>query len=154
MTGMLILALLLGVVAGSRTFTAPAAVAWAAATGRVALADTPLAFLDSPVAAWVLTGLAALELVGDKLPKTPSRKAPGPFVARLISGAFCGAAIGWSADQGVAGAIAGGAGATLGTLGGYAARMRLARRFGRDLPAAVLEDVVAVGGAALLLLAL
>lgn len=151
---MLILAFLLGAVAGLRTFTAPAAVAWAAVTGRLALTGTPLAFLGSPVAAWILTGLAALELVGDKLPKTPSRKAPGPFIARIASGAVCGAAVGWPAGQAVAGAIAGGLGAVLGTLGGYAARMRLAGTFGRDLPAALVEDVIAVGGAALVVMAL
>lgn len=151
---MLILAFLLGAVAGLRTFTAPAAVAWAAVSGRLGLADTPLAFLTSSVAAWILTGLAALELVADKLPKTPSRKAPGPFVARLVSGALCGAAVGWPGDQALAGAVAGALGAGLGTLGGYAARMRLARRFGRDLPAAVLEDVVAVGAAVPIVLAL
>jgi len=151
---MLILAFLLGTVAGLRTFTAPAAVAWAAVTGRLSLSGTPLAVLGLPVTAWILTGLTALELVGDKLPKTPSRKAPGPFVARVVSGALCGAAVGWPGGQEAAGALAGALGAVLGTLGGYAARMRLARRFGRDLPAALLEDVVAVGGAALLLLAL
>jgi uncharacterized membrane protein len=37
-------------------------------------------------------------------------------------------------------------GAFLGTMGGYEARKRLAAAFGRDLPAALLEDVVAVGG--------
>lgn len=151
---MLILAFLLGVIAGLRTFTAPAAVAWAAVAGRIALADTPLAFLGSPVAAWTLTGLAALELVGDKLPKTPSRKTPGPFVARVVSGALCGGAVGWPAGQAMAGAIAGALGATLGTLGGYAARMRLAVTVGRDLPAALVEDLVAVGGAALVVFAL
>ncbi|WP_334164238.1 DUF4126 family protein [Phenylobacterium sp.] len=146
---MLILAFFLGVIAGLRTFTAPAAVAWAAVSGRLILADTPMAVLGSPVAAWILTGLAALELVGDKLPKTPSRKAPGPFVARVVSGALVGAAVGWAAGQVLAGAVAGALGAGLGTLGGYAARMGLARRLGRDLPAALLEDVVAVVGAAL-----
>lgn len=151
---MLILALLVGVVAGLRTFTVPAAVAWAAVAGRLALSGTLLAFLGSPVAAWILAGLAALELVGDKLPKTPSRKAPGPFVARVVSGAFCGAAVGWPTGQAVPAAIAGALGAVLGTLGGYAARMWLAGRLGRDLPAALLEDVVALGAAALIVLAL
>jgi uncharacterized membrane protein len=41
---------------------------------------------------------------------------------------------------------AGVVGAFLGTIGGYEARKRLAAAFGRDLPAALLEDVVAVGG--------
>src|ERR1700693_5163522 len=41
-----------------------------------------------------------------------------------------------------------------GTLGGASARGALARAMGRDLPAALIEDVVAVGGAALIIMAL
>jgi len=41
-------------------------------------------------------------------------------------------------------------GAVLGTLGGAAARERLAARRGKDWPAALAEDVVAVGGAFLI----
>jgi uncharacterized membrane protein len=41
---------------------------------------------------------------------------------------------------------AGVVGAVLGTLGGHRARGGLAGSFGRDLPAALLEDAVAVGG--------
>ncbi len=42
-----VLALLLGVVAGLRTMTAPAAVSWAAYLGRLDLSDTWLAFMGS-----------------------------------------------------------------------------------------------------------
>jgi uncharacterized membrane protein len=35
-------------------------------------------------------------------------------------------------------------GAIIGTLAGYAFRARLAKSFGRDLPAALIEDVAAV----------
>ena len=45
-------------------------------------------------------------------------------------------------------------GAVVGTLGGAAARTALATRLGSDRPAAIIEDVVAVGGAALIVLAL
>jgi uncharacterized membrane protein len=38
-------------------------------------------------------------------------------------------------------------GAVIGTFGGAAARAQLARAFGKDLPAALIEDVVAVVGA-------
>ena len=38
-------------------------------------------------------------------------------------------------------------GAVVGTLGGAAARGKLAEAFGRDLPAALLEDAIAIGGA-------
>ena len=41
-------------------------------------------------------------------------------------------------------------GAVIGTLGGAEARARLARAFGRDMPAALIEDVVAIVGAFLI----
>ena len=46
--------------------------------------------------------------------------------------------------------IAGIIGAVVGTYGGAAVRGRLAAAFGKDLPAALIEDVVAVGGALLI----
>ena len=53
-----ILAFAIGVVAGLRSMTAPAAVAWAARLGQLQLERTPLSFLASPVAAYVLSALA------------------------------------------------------------------------------------------------
>jgi len=41
-------------------------------------------------------------------------------------------------------------GAVIGTLGGAWARGKLAGAFGRDLPAALIEDLIAVGGAVLI----
>ena len=69
-----------------------------------------------------------------------------PFVTRIVMGGVCGAAVGLAAGQGWMGAVAGAVGAVLGTFGGAAARARLAAAFGRDLPAALLEDIVAIGG--------
>jgi uncharacterized membrane protein len=43
--------------------------------------------------------------------------------------------------------VAGALGAVAGTLGGYQVRSRLAKAVGKDLPIALLEDAVAVGGA-------
>ena len=48
---------------------------------------------------------------------------------------------------------AGVVGAVIGTYGGAAVRARLATSFGRDLPAALIEDVAAVGGALLIVMA-
>lgn len=143
----LVLALLIGVVAGLRAMTAPAAVAWAAHLGWLPLAGTPLAFLGHPAAPWVLGALALVELVTDQLPKTPSRKVPVQFGTRILMGALCGAALAAPSGQVVLGAVAGAIGAVLGTLGGAAARAKLAQALGRDLPAALIEDVVAIGGA-------
>lgn len=147
-------ALLIGVVAGLRAMTAPAAVAWGAHLGLIPLGGTPLAWLGGTIATWTFTALAVLELVGDQLPKTPSRKVPVAFGTRILSGAFCGAAVCIASDAWIAGAVLGAIGAVVGTLGGADVRGRLAKAFGRDLPAGLLEDVVAVGGAALVVSAL
>ena len=70
---------------------APAAVSWAAWLGILPLNDTPLAFLASPIAVGVLTVLAIGELISDQLPKTPSRKVPPQFIARIVTGGLAGA---------------------------------------------------------------
>ncbi|HJX87294.1 MAG TPA: DUF4126 family protein, partial [Gemmatimonadales bacterium] len=89
----LLLALALGVLAGLRSMTPPAVVAWAARLGHLELDPTPLAFLGSAVAAWLFAAAALGELVGDKLPFTPNRTRRGPFVARLLTGALSGGAL-------------------------------------------------------------
>ena len=138
-------ALLMGVVAGMRAMTAPAAVSWAAALGWIPVATTPLAFLAHRITPWVFTLLALGEFVTDQLPTTPSRTVPLQFGTRLVSGGLAGAAIGVSGGGLVGGAIAGVVGAVLGTLGGRWLRGQLAASFGSDRPAAFLEDALAVG---------
>jgi uncharacterized membrane protein len=149
-----VLPLLIGVVAGLRSMTAPAAVSWASRAGWIDVAATPLAFFGYAVTAWVFTGLALGELVIDQLPTTPSRTESLPFGVRIIVGALCGGAIGASGGAVFSGLVAGIAGATIGTLGGHALRARLAAVFGRDRPAAFIEDVAAIGGAWLIMVAL
>jgi uncharacterized membrane protein len=144
-----LLALLIGVIAGLRAMTAPAAVSWAAHLGVIHLEGTWLAFLGNAYTPWVLTVAALGELVGDQLPKTPSRKAPVPFATRILSGALSGAAVGVAAGSWPAGLALGAVGAVLGTLGGAMLRDRLAAGFHEDRPAALIEDTVAIGGAAL-----
>ena len=144
---MLLLAFLIGCVAGLRTMTAPAAVSWAAHLGGLPLDGTGLAFLGAAVTPWLLTAAAIAELVADQLPRTPSRKVPLQFGSRIVSGALCGAAFGIAGGSVGAGLVAGIFGAVAGTLVGSELRARLARAFGRDLPAALLEDAVAIGGA-------
>ncbi len=145
-----LLALLIGVIAGLRTMMAPAAVSWAAYLGLIPLEGTWQSFLGHRFTPWIMTVLAIGELIGDKLPTTPSRKVPGAFAARIVSGALCGAAIGTAGGALWGGAVAGAIGAVIGTLGGAAARARLAAAFGKDRPAALLEDAVAILGAALI----
>jgi uncharacterized membrane protein len=140
-----LLAFLMGVLAGLRSLTPLAAVSWAARLGWLHLENTWLAFLGYAAVPYILTVLAIGELINDKLPKTPNRKAPMPFAARIVTGALSGAALG-AAKQGLLGGLLAGAlGAIVGTLGGSEFRARLSRAFGKDLPAAILEDVLAVG---------
>lgn len=150
----LLLALPLGVIAGLRTMTAPAAASWAANLGLIDLSGTWIAVLGYTWTPWIITVLAIGELVTDKLPTTPSRKVPVQFAARVVAGGLSGAALGAAGGQLIAGAAVGALAAVAGTLGGAAVRGRLAAAFGRDLPAALLEDVVAVLGAVAVLMVL
>ena len=113
---LLLLAALIGLIAGLRAFTAPAAVCLAARYCHLGLADTPLAFLGFVAMSYILTVFAIGELINDKLPKTPSRKTLVSFVLRIAMGDLCGAALGAPGDALVQGGLAG-------ALGGVAARL-------------------------------
>lgn len=147
----LLLALGIGFVSGLRAFTAPAAIAWAAALDWIDLSGTWASWVGHWATVAVLTTLAVVEYITDQLPKTPSRKSTPQFAARLIAGGFAGAVLGaaWGYTMGSLGA--GVMGAVLGTLGGYEARRRLvAANGGRDLPVALAEDFIAIGGGILI----
>ena len=151
---MLLLALLIGIIAGLRAMTAPAAISWAAHLGWLHLGGSWLAFLGYAFTPWIFTVLAIVELITDQLPSTPSRKVPVQFGARIVMGALCGAAVGISGGWVIGGLIAGVIGAVIGTLAGADIRGRLARSFGQDRPAALIEDAVAIVGAFLIIAAL
>lgn len=142
-----LLALLIGIVAGLRAMTAPAAVAWGAWLGWLPLAGTWAGFMGHWIAVAIFTVLAIIELITDQLPSTPSRKVPVQFGTRIVMGALTGAVIGTVGGVVIGGLAAGVIGAILGTLGGAAVRGSLAKSFGKDLPAALIEDAVAVLGA-------
>src|SRR5260370_36787715 len=139
------LALLAGVVAGSRALTAPAAVSWAARLGALDLDGSWLAFMGYAWTPWIFTALALAELVTDQLPSTPSRKAPMQFGARIVSGALSGATLGASGGSWIVGLVAGVVGAVIGPDGGPERRARLAKAVTRDRPAAPIEDAGAIG---------
>ena len=143
----LLLALLIGVVAGLRSLTAPAVVSWAGTLGWINLHGTWANWVGNIVTVGILSVLAVTELINDKLPQTPPRTAAPPFAVRILMGGFAGAVIGiaWGYRWGALGA--GVVGAVLGTMVGYHVRRRLvAARGGQDLPIALLEDSVAVLG--------
>src|ERR1700758_2151034 len=89
----LLLAFGIGVVAGLRSLTAPAVVAWAAHLGWINLHGSPLAFMGSMWAVDTFTILALGEFVADQLPNAPSRTAPVGLSARIVTGVLCGACL-------------------------------------------------------------
>jgi len=150
----LLLALLIGVVAGLRTFTAPAVVSWAAYLGWLPLGNTALAFLGSVWAVGILSVMVIVESVVDQLPSTASRTVPMQFGARIVTAALSGAAIGAASDLLIAGGIAGIVGAVIGTLGGLAVRTKLAAALGKNAPAGFIEDAVAILAAIVIVMVL
>jgi uncharacterized membrane protein len=145
-----VLAFLIGAVAGLRSMTAPAAICWAAHLGWLHLEDTPVAFLGYAFTPYIFTVAAIGELIADKLPKTPSRKTPGPFAIRAIVGDICGACIAGPGHLFIR-ALLGALGAVAGTMGGYEFRRRLVKATGgKDFPIALLEDAIAICAAFIL----
>lgn len=130
MLNTLVVALALGLVAGMRTFTAPAVL---------------LLARHVRVAGAIVAVLAVGELIGDLLPNTPSRTTPMPLAARIVSGAFvgCYVANGTMAVR-VAGGTAGIAGALVGAFGGHNLRLKAIARIGA-IPAGLVEDLLAIG---------
>jgi uncharacterized membrane protein len=148
----LLSAFLIGVIAGLRGFTPPAALGWAARSGWLDLSGSSLAFLGYRWTPWIFTALAVFELISDQRPTTPSRTVPVQFGTRILMGGLCGAALGASGGALVSGLIAGVAGSIVGTLGGKAMRIRMAAAFGSDRPAALIEDAIAIAGAVLVVM--
>jgi uncharacterized membrane protein len=143
----LLFAFLIGFFAGLRSLTAPAATAWAVHLGWLKL-QGPLALIGSLPSVAIFTLLAVVELVADKLPKTPSRTAPPGLIARIVTGAVTGACVAAGGGQGaVLGAVLGAAGGVVGCFAGYQVRTGLVKALGtRDLYVALIEDLVAIAG--------
>ena len=144
----------LGAVAGLRSMAAPAALSRAAQRGDVdGLQDSPLAALGSSKVSTLLTLFEVGELIGDKLPMTPSRTSAPPLLARATSGAFVGAALFVSGGRRPAvGSALGAASAVAAAYAGERLRSAGAQKLGvPDLPLALVEDAVALFGARRLL---
>jgi uncharacterized membrane protein len=143
----LLLALSIGFVAGLRSLTAPAVVAWAAHLGWIHLGGSPLAFMGTKWAVGIFTVLAMVELIADQLPNTPARTAAVGLSARIVTGALSGAclAVAGGATPWL-GALAGAVGAVAGAFGGYHVRVGLDRALRvPDFVIAIPEDLVAIG---------
>jgi uncharacterized membrane protein len=151
----LLLAFLIGLFAGLRSLTPPAAVAWAVHLGWLRLAR-PLSLVGSLPAVIILSVLALTEVVFDKLPNTPNRTAPIGLIARIVTGGFAGACVSLGAGQSAyvgggqsayVGAALGAIGGIAGCFGGYHVRAWLAKSLRQpDFNIALLEDLIAIGG--------
>jgi uncharacterized membrane protein len=137
----------IGVVAGLRSLTAPAVVAWAANLGWINLHNSPLAFMGSKWTVVIFTALAVVELVADQLPSTPARTAAIGLSARIVTGALTGACLAAAGHAALwLGAIAGIVGAIVSAFGGYYARVSLVRSLRvPDFVIAIPEDAIAIG---------
>jgi uncharacterized membrane protein len=143
----LLLAFLIGLFAGLRSLTPPAVTAWGAHLGWLKL-RSPLSWMGTVAAVAFFTLLALVELVSDKLPKTPARTAPPGLIARILFGGLTGACVTMGSGQGIAfGAILGIVGALVGAFGGYQIRARVVKALGTsDYVVAVVEDLITIGG--------
>src|SRR5258707_1292175 len=94
----LLLAFGIGLIAGLRSLTAPAMVAWAAHRGWLNLQGSSLSFMGSTPAVAAFTILAVIELVADQLPLTPGRTKPPGLISRVLLCGLLGAGAGGLAD--------------------------------------------------------
>jgi uncharacterized membrane protein len=142
----------IGFVCGLRSMTAPAVVCWGAHLGWFQLAGSPSGFFAHPASLIIFTIFAFGELVADKLPFIPRRTMLGPLLVRLVFGAVCGAALCVARELALPyGVLLGALGAVIGAYAGFHYR-RLIPASSRSTQffAALLEDVVAVGGGLLI----
>jgi uncharacterized membrane protein len=147
-TEVLLLAFLIGVIAGLRALT-PLAVIACAGFWHGFLRGTPLSFMGRLPAVIIFSVLALLELVNDKRPSTPSRLKPPGIIARIFTGALSGACVAAARAGSIAlGISLGIVGGVVGAFAGFYARGGLVRALKvSDLPIALLEDAIAIGGA-------
>src|SRR6185369_2808365 len=143
----LLFAFLIGLLAGLRSLTPPAAVAWATHLGWLRLAR-PLSLIGSLPAVITLSVLAVGEVFVDKLPNTPNRTAPLGLIARIVTGSLTGACVSVGGGKSaVVGAGLGMLGGIIGCFGGFQVRARLVKSLRQpDFNIALLEDLIAIGG--------
>ena len=136
----------LGLMTGLRTMTPIAVLCWFAYRGDLPVDGTWAFWTGKLATAIVFTVLAVGEYIGDKLPQTPNRTAPGPLIARLVFGGLVGAIAATGVDGSpVEGALLGVLGALVGAFLGYQLRKHLVQWSERpDWNLAILEDIFTV----------
>jgi uncharacterized membrane protein len=138
----------LGVVAGMRSMLPFALLNWTKDHEQEVSDEITLQrVLNSPGVQFLASSAAIGELLGDKFPMIPDRTKSGPFMGRLMIGAFAGMTLCRRYHQSpLVGAALGAAGAGAGTLLGYYSRVVLGQTMGvSDTVSGLAEDVVALG---------
>lgn len=137
----------LGMIAGARTFMAPAVIShmYSRHPSRY-LEHTPFAFMQTITTSKVFKVLALGELVGDKLPNTPNRTAVPGLIGRTVSGILAGATVYQAhGKKPVIGGLIGGVSAVAATFGCFFLR----RAVGKNTPIpdpviGAVEDVLTI----------
>lgn len=137
----------LGIIAGMRTFYAPAVVSHVYSRHpSKKIENTPFSFIQNNTTSKALKILAAGEIVGDKMPFAPNRTEAAGLIGRFVSGALCGAIV-YKAEnkKTIIGAIIGGSAAIAAAFGCMYLRIYIDKHTG--LPDAVvgaIEDAAVV----------
>lgn len=135
---------LLGTATGARSTAGLAGLA--VTTARLPDAAQPLATVSSAKAKQLVGLLVLGELIADKLPSTPSRLQPPGVVLRVLFGGLSGLLLAQRERAPVAApSAAGAAGALGGTLLTARGREQVLASEVPDLPAALVEDSLALG---------
>lgn len=147
MNDTLLKTLAFGALAGMRSLAAPTLLShFLSENENSPLQDTPLKFLGNSTVAMVLKGLAASEMVGDKVPGVPDRIELPSLMMRSASGALAGAAVYMMNNKKAAeGAAIGAAAAIAATYGSFYLRKTLSEKTSLADPIyGALEDALVI----------
>ncbi|RYU92250.1 DUF4126 family protein [Mucilaginibacter terrigena] len=140
----------LGIIAGMRTFSAPAVISHVYSRHpERSLKKSPFQFIQTIGTSKVFKVLAAGELVGDKLPFAPKRTNAGGLIGRFAAGALCGATV-YKADnkKPIIGGLIGGTAAIASAFGCMFLRIGLGKKTGIPDPViGAIEDVIVISAA-------
>jgi uncharacterized membrane protein len=146
----------IGVLTGLRAMTPIAVLCWMKFLGRLPANHCWMDFVANKISVGVFTLGAIGELIGDKLPKTPSRTRLPGLGARIVFGGLCAAILAATSALSVPhpvmiGAVVGAIGGAAGAYGGWFVRTRSVSALRcPDLPIALIEDAIAIGGSYLI----
>ncbi|MCQ8239328.1 DUF4126 family protein [Rhizosaccharibacter radicis] len=140
--------ILMGLAGGQRAMTPLAAVAVAAATGRLPPGNGAPRLLAHPLVAAGAVVLAMGEMAGDKQPTAPDRIVPIGLVARFSTSALAGAVLARRRHR-VSAALLGGLTAVLASYPGWRVRMAAIPRLGRCSSGLIEDAIVAASATAI-----